>query len=105
MYTQPLLERNVVEFNKSQQKYHVSIRAYNDRSNEVTTEEATTRLHLDLASGNAPDMLNLQYLDIANLVDKGVIEDLRSYFETDAGIDLQDYVDSVVEAFTVDGVL
>ena len=50
-------------------------------------------------------MLNLQYLDIANLVDKGVIEDLRSYFETDAGIDLQDYVDSVVEAFTVDGVL
>ena len=105
MYTPVLLERNIVEFNKSQQKYHVSIRAYNDRSNEVTTEEATTRLHLDLASGNAPDMLNLQYLDIANLVDKGVIEDLRSYFETDAGIDLQDYVDSVVEAFTVDGVL
>lgn len=105
LYTPPLLERNVVEFNKSQQKYHVSIRPYNDRSNEVTTEEATTRLHLDLASGNAPDMLNLQYLDIANLVDKGVIENLRSYFEMDAGIDIQDYVDSVVEAFTIDGVL
>lgn len=105
MYTPVLLERNIVEFNKSQQKYHVSIRAYNDRSNEVTTEEATTRLHLDLASGNAPDMLNLQYLDIYNLVDKGVIDDLRPYFDRDTEIDIQDYVESVVEAFTIDGVL
>ena len=105
MYMPQQLERNVVEFNKSQQKYHVSIRPYNDRSNEVTTEEATTRLHLDLASGNAPDMLNLQYLDIYNLVDKSVIEDLRPYFDRDAEIDIQDYVDSIVEAFTIDGVL
>ncbi len=105
MYTPVLLERNIVEFNKSQQKYHASIRAYNDRSNEVTTDEATTRLHLDLASGNAPDMLNLQYLDIYNLVDKGVIDDLRPYFDRDTEIDIQDYVESVVEACTIDGVL
>lgn len=105
MYTPVLLERNIVEFNKSQQKYHVSIRAYNDRSNELTTDEATTRLHLDLASGNAPDMLNLQYLDIYNLVDKGVIDDLRPYFDRDTEIDIQDYVESVVEACTIDGVL
>ena len=105
MYMPQLLERNVVEFNKSQQKYHVSIRPYNDRSNEVTTDEATTRLHLDLASGNAPDMLNLQYLDIYNLVDKGVIDDLRPYFDRDTEIDIQDYVESVVEACMIDGVL
>ena len=105
MYTPVLLERNIVEFNKSQQKYHASIREYNDRSNEVTTDEATTRLHLDLASGNAPDMLNLQYLDIYNLVDKGVIDDLRPYFDRDTEIDIQDYVESVVEACTIDGVL
>ena len=105
MYTPVLLERNIVEFNKSQQKYHASIRAYNDRSNELTTDEATTRLHLDLASGNAPDMLNLQYLDIYNLVDKGVIDDLRPYFDRDTEIDIQDYVESVVEACTIDGVL
>ena len=105
MYTPVLLERNIVEFNKSQQKYHVSIRAYNDRSNELTTDEATTRLHLDLASENAPDMLNLQYLDIYNLVDKGVIDDLRPYFDRDTEIDIQDYVESVVEACTIDGVL
>lgn len=105
MYMPQQLERNVVEFNKSQQKYHVSIRPYNDRSNEVTTDEATTRLHLDLASGNAPDMLNLQYLDIYNLVDKGVIDDLRPYFDRDTEIDIQDYVESVVEACTIDGVL
>ena len=105
MYMPQLLERNIVEFNKSQQKYHVSIRPYNDRSNEVTTDEATTRLHLDLASGNAPDMLNLQYLDIYNLVDKGVIDDLRPYFDRDTEIDIQDYVESVVEACTIDGVL
>lgn len=92
MYTTSELERNVVEFNKSQQKYHVSIKAYNDRSNEVSTEDATTRLHLDLASGSAPDMLNLQYLDIYNLVDKSVIEDLRPYFDKDGETDIQDYV-------------
>lgn len=105
MYMPVLLERNVVEFNKSQQKYHVSIRTYNDRSNEVTTDEAITKLYLDLASGNAPDMLNLQYLDIYNLVDKNAIEDLRPYFDGDTETDIQDYVDSVVEAFTIDGVL
>lgn len=105
MYMPVLLERNVVEFNKSQQKYHVSIRTYNDRSNEVTTDEAITKLYLDLASGNAPDMLNLQYLDVYNLVDKNAIEDLRPYFDGDTETDIQDYVDSVVEAFTIDGVL
>ena len=105
MYMPVLLERNVVEFNKSQQKYHVSIRTYNDRSNEVTTDEAITKLYLDLASGNAPDMLNLQYLDVYNLVDKNVIEDLRPYFEGDTETGIQDYVESVVEAFTIDGVL
>lgn len=105
MYMPVLLERNVVEFNKSQQKYHVSIRTYNDRSNEVTTDEAITKLYLDLASGNAPDMLNLQYLDIYNLVDKNAIEDLRPYFDGDTETGIQDYVESVVEAFTIDGVL
>ena len=105
MYMPVLLERNVVEFNKSQQKYHVSIRTYNDRSNEVTTDEAITKLYLDLASGNAPDMLNLQYLDIYNLVDKNAIEDLRPYFEGDTETGIQDYVEAVVEAFTIDGVL
>lgn len=105
MYTTSELERNVVEFNKSRQKYHVSIKAYNDRSNEVSTEDAATRLHLDLASGDAPDMLNLQYLDIYNLVDKNVIEDLRPYFDKDGETDIHDYVDSIVNAFTIDGVL
>ena len=105
MFTTSLLEKNIVAFNKSQDKYRVTLKAYNNQSNYITSEEAMTRFHLDLTAGTAPDIINIQYFDIYNLVDKNSIEDLGKYIDGDEDINRDDYIEAVLEACTIDGVL
>ena len=99
------VERNVVEFNKSQDKYHVTVKAYNNRSSETTTDEAMNRFNLDLASGKAPDIMDIQYFDMENLVHKRLVENLEDYIEADADIAREDYIEGVLRACTIDDVL
>ena len=105
LYRLGYVERNVLEFNKSQDKYHVTVKEYNNRSSETTTEEALTRFNLDLASGKAPDIINIQNFDMENLVGKGLVENLEDYIETDADISREDYIEGVLRACTIDDVL
>ena len=105
MYTSTYLERNVVAFNRSQDKYHVTVKAYNDRSDYISTEDALTNFNLDLVSGKAPDVMNIDDFDIYNLAEKGVIDDLGKYLDEDADISREDCLESALNACTIDGIL
>ena len=105
MYTSTYLERNVVAFNRSQDKYHVTVKAYNDRSDYISTEDALTNFNLDLVSGKAPDVINISDFDIYNLAEKGAIDDLGKYLDEDAGISREECLESVLDACTIDGIL
>lgn len=104
-----------VNFNKSSDRYHISIRSYFDYNdvtyngdtnnyNEVRSE-ALTRMNNDITSDNCPDLLVIDGLDASKYVAKGVFEDLNAYFAKSTKVKRDDFFENILEAYTYDGVL
>lgn len=116
MLTQDYAVRSAaVNFNKSSDRYHISIRSYFDY-NDVTysgetnnyaqvMSDALTRMNNDITSDNCPDLLALNGLDASKYAAKGVFEDLNAYFEKSTAVKRDDFFENILEAFTYDGVL
>lgn len=102
------LRSAAVKFNKSSDKYRVSIKEYIDNTaqwTETTWSDALTKLNNDIASGNCPDLIDAGNVDIEQLVAKGVIEDLTPFLESSTVIKREDYLETVLNGFTYEGVL
>lgn len=101
------LQEMAVKFNRSNDKYHVSIKQYIDYNNwtENSRSEAITNMNNDLISGNGPDMMDLFQLDVSQLAAKGVFEDLTPFLEQSSVINREDYLENILEAYTYDGKL
>lgn len=96
IYNDYELQAAAVKFNRSSDKYHVSIRQY----------EEMTNLNNDLLSKtNCPDILNLSGLNSKQLAGKGLLEDLGQYLEKSSVLSREDFVESVLNAYTFDGTL
>ncbi|MCM1111759.1 MAG: extracellular solute-binding protein [Muribaculum sp.] len=105
----------VVAFNKSNDRYHISMKSYYD-SNDVTWSgdtsnyeevynDALTRMNNDITSNNCPDLLVLSGVDTAKFAAKGVFEDLGAYLDKSSQLSRSDYFENLLEASTFDGVL
>lgn len=96
-----------VNFNKSNDKYRISIKTYVDNSNwnENTWSDALTRLNNDLTSANCPDLIDVSSLNVEQLAAKGVFEDITPYLESSSVIAREDYIENVLAGFTFDDVL
>ncbi len=90
------LEEQVVAFNRASEKYRVVIQVYQG-------EEGMVRLDADLVSSNPPDLLDLQWLDVEKYAGRMVMEDLAPYLEDSAVLDREDYLDGVLDAYTING--
>lgn len=101
------LQAAAVKFNRSSDKYHVSIKEYIDYNNwnENSWNDAITSLNNDLTSQNCPDIIDLSGLNIAQLAAKGVFEDLAPYLEKSTVLSREDYLENILEAYTYDGKL
>lgn len=91
----------VVKFNKTNDKYRIKLKEY-DVGNY---ENAINAINTDIVTGNAPDIIELNALSADNYIAKGLLEDLYPYFDNDADISSEDYVQSVLKAFEKDGKL
>lgn len=108
MYTDQQLSKQVVEFNKNTDKYHISIKKYMDESNwsDTSYTDAVAKLSNDLTSGNGPDILDVNSLtDLEGFVRKGLIEDLNPYLEKSTVLSKSDYFESILESSSFDGTL
>lgn len=106
LYMGQELRAAAVAFNKSNEKYHVSIREYMDRNSDMTYEDAITNLNNEITSGNCPDMLALDMnLSIENLVAKDVLEDLNPFLDSSSRFGRDSFVESALRGYTYDGVL
>lgn len=107
MYSDSTLQSAAVKFNKTSDKYRISIKTYVDYSNwtENSWSDALTSLNNDITSNNCPDIIDLNGLNVQKLAAKGVFEDLNSYLERSSVFSRDDFVDNVLEAYTYDGVL
>ncbi len=105
------IQSAAVKFNKSNDKYHISIREYlnyndydgNDYQTFMT--DGINRMNNDITSNNCPDILDLNGLNIKQLAAKGVFEDLNGYLEKSGKLSREDFLANVLEAYTVDGKL
>ncbi len=99
------LRSAAVEFNRSSDKYHISIREYVDYNSytENSWSDALTNVNNDLISGNGPDIMCLDNLNYSRLASKGVFEDLTPYLEKSETLSKEDYLGSILDAYTFDG--
>lgn len=108
MYQSQQLQAAAVDFNKTNDKYRVTIKSYLDYNNmgENSYNDALTSLNNDLTSKtNCPDIIDLSSLNIEQLTSQGAIEDLTPYLEKSSAFSKDDFMDSVLEAGTYDGKL
>lgn len=70
----------------------------------VGRKDHLTRLSTGFASGNAPDVFLINYRDYSPFVQRGAVEPAGPLLEAQ-GVDLADYYEPPLRAFTYDGVL
>lgn len=96
------LRAAAVNFNKSNQKYHISIKTYYDYNSDMDWTDALTNMNNDITSKNGPDILDLGSgrIDIAALAEKGVFEDLGSFLDKSSIFSRDSFVESVLRGYT-----
>lgn len=111
MYEDSSIKSAAVQFNKTNEKYHISIRSYMDFDNwdgndyQALRTDAMNRLNNDITSNNCPDILDLSNLNLEQMAAKGIFEDLNGYLEKSSKLNKSDFLENVLEAYTIDGKL
>lgn len=97
MYVDDNVKKAAIDFNKKNNKYQIEFKDY---SNE---EDPQTKMNADIIAGNVPDILCLSGLSVNQYVEKGILEDLTSYYEKDSDVSVDDMIPSVAKAMQIDG--
>lgn len=108
LYDNQQLQAAAVAFNKTNDTYRINIKTYMDSNNwsDTSWQDAINNMNSDIVSGsNCPDILDLSGLNIEQLASKGVFDDLTPYMEKSTILNKEDFVESVVNAYTFDGKL
>ena len=90
------LKDQVAAFNRASGEYRVVIQVYQG-------EEGMVRLDADLVSSNPPDLLDLQWLDVEKYAGRMVMEDLASYLEESTVLARENFLEGVLDAYTING--
>lgn len=99
------IKSKISNFNKTSDKYQIEVTSYlgNDWSNY---DECIKRLNNDLVAGKIPDLLIVNSsLPFNSYVSKGLIADLDPIMEKDESFNRADYLENVLDAFSVGGKL
>ncbi len=100
------LQQHIIQFNRNSEKYKVELKTYYEygmANGPEDFDDAMTLLHMDIVSGDAPDLIYLNQLDIYNLADSQALEDLTPYLENSQTVKREDFLESVLEAYEIDG--
>lgn len=92
VYLDYLVAKQVMEFNKKNDKYKIKLVDYSLYNSEDDWSAGEKRLNSDLATGQGPDIISMESYKILNLMSKGVFEDLTPYMENGNGIKKSDLV-------------
>lgn len=95
------LKEEVVAFNKENRDYQIQVKDYS----EYVDGDPVSKLNLDLAAGNIPDLIDLSNLPLDSYAEKGLLENLLPYFERDAELSTDDIMDGALEAMRTEGSL
>lgn len=101
------VKRDVIEFNKSSEQYRITIKDYSSYSTMEDYYAGYTQLNNDIIAGNMPDILvtDAFNMPVDNYIAKGLLADIGQMLEQDEELSKLQYLDNVLEAYSVDGVL
>ena len=90
------LEDAVIQFNRSNDRYHITIKVY-------IGEDSLVRLDAAMVSSRPPDMLVIEGQDVAKYGNKQALEDLAAYLDGSGFLSREDFLSGILEGYTVDG--
>ena len=99
------LRSAVVEYNRQSERYHCIIEQYGHVPGTGDDTGASIRLDAALLSSSPPDILDLWSVDIYKYAEKGVLEDLSPYIEGSGTVRREDFLEGVLEGYTIGGSL
>lgn len=103
------LQRMVVRFNRSNERYRVEIIDYMDGINPYSGIEdmksASERMKMDFVSGEGPDLICTDLVRVANIPMDGLVEDLTPYLNQSSILRRSDFFDEVLQANSCNGAL
>ena len=91
------LQYIISDFNRGNDRYHITLKSYE------YGEDGIMLLDAGMVSSSPPDLLDMTYLDVIKYADKQGLEDLSPYLEKSAVLKKDDYLESVLESYTVKG--
>ena len=106
LYLDSDLQERVIKFNKTNDKYRiVTVEYYDDKEEDYSN--VISRFNSDIASGNCPDIIDFSSMEgyLERYDEKGLLEDLTPYFNKEEDIKLDKLVQSVVNAYKINGKL
>ena len=100
------LREAVVNFNRTSNRYRVTLKEYTDgsvdRANSAWSD-AVVNMTNDIVSGNCPDVIDLSGLNVEQMAVKGVFEDMFTWLDRSDVLSQDNLVESVVEGWTYGG--
>ena len=84
-----------VKFNRSQEQYHVDIKNY----------DSLTNLYNAILTKEPMDIIDLSGVNVESLSRQGIFEDLRPYLEQSESFAPSDFVDGILDTYTIDDAL
>lgn len=84
-----------VKFNRSQAQYHLELKNY----------DSLTDLYNAILTKEAMDIIDLSGVNVESLLRQGVFEDLRPYLEQSESLAPSDFVEGILDTYTVGGKL
>lgn len=85
-------QKAVADFNRNNDQYNIIMKEYEDDQ----------KLLVDITS-NCPDILDLNGLNVEQLAAAGVFEDLGAYLDGSRVLRRSDYLENVLDAYTLEG--
>ncbi len=101
------LRKYIVEFNRTNTQYRVTVTDYSVYNTPEDYTAGTTKLNNDILSGNIPDIMVFDGYSsqMNNYIAKGILADIGKLIEEDETMNMDDYMTNVFEAYSVDGKL
>lgn len=86
MYLGYDVRSQIIEFNKTSDKYRIEVRDYSEFATAEDSSAGLTRLNTEIVAGNVPDMLETGSIPLRQYAAKGLLEDLWPFIEGDTDI-------------------
>ncbi len=104
-YMDSTVKSDVIRFNKSNDKYRITMMdysIYNDNSSEEQIPGGYTKMNNDIISGKIPDiMVFTSNPDISSWANKGLLADIGELIANDEELSKLEYLDNVFKAMHV----